>query len=48
MNAYHGGFYRNNYLEIGFDFPVLKPGDNQIELLQGDASIEFKRKDTWL
>lgn len=48
MNAYVDGFVRNNNLEIGFRLPVLEPGVNSIEQLQGDATIKVKRKDVWL
>lgn len=48
MNAFYDGFYRNNNLEIGFDFPALDIGENTVSRLQGDATISFKRKDVWL
>lgn len=48
MNANLDGFVRNKNLKAGFNLPVLEPGINEIEQLQGDAIIKIKRKDVWL
>lgn len=48
MEATYEGLPRNRHLTIGFEFPVLKPGDNVVKTISGDAKIEFKRKDRWL
>ena len=48
MSAKYDNLLRNRQLIIGFKFPILKVGANQIELLSGDATIEIKRKDCWL
>lgn len=48
MNAYFDGLIRNNKLEIGFDFPILKVGTNNIVINTGDPIIKIKRKDRWL
>lgn len=39
---------RNKQLEIGFEFPVLKPGNNSLKLNTGTCKIEVMRKDCWL
>lgn len=48
MTAIYEGLNRNRKLEIGFDFPKLKPGNNSITINTGDATIKIKRKDRWL
>lgn len=48
MNAYFDGLLRNKQLEIGFDFPILKVGTNNIVINTGDPIIKIKRKDRWL
>lgn len=48
MEATYNGMPRNRHLTIGFEFPVLRPGDNVVKQISGDATIEFKRKDRWL
>lgn len=47
-NASFGGLFRNKQLEIGFEFPTLLPGENEISKLKGNPIIEVKRKDVWL
>lgn len=39
---------RNRYLEIGFKFPIIKPGKNNIVINSGDPIIKIKNKDRWL
>ena len=39
---------RNRQLEIGYKFPTLQPGENNIIVHSGDAEIFIKRKDRWL
>lgn len=48
MNATMDGLLRNRQLEIGYDFPLLEPGINNILIHSGDAVIKVKRKDRWL
>lgn len=48
MNAYFDGLLRNKQLEIGFDFPILNVGSNDIVINTGDPIIKIKRKDRWL
>lgn len=47
-NATYNSLYRNRNLQIGFEFPKLMPGNNEIKVISGDALIKFKRKDVWL
>lgn len=42
------GLIRDRQLEIGYDFPKLKVGTNNIIVHSGDATIKIKRKDRWL
>lgn len=39
---------RNRQIEIGYKFPTIEPGENQIIIHSGDAKIQIKRKDRWL
>ncbi len=39
---------RNRNIKLGFDFPTLNPGQNNIEIKAGDSIIYIKRKDCWL
>ena len=48
MNATCDGILKNRNLEIDFEFPILKPGNNKILINSGDATIKIKRKDRWL
>lgn len=48
MEASYDNLTRNRNLEIGFKFPVLRLGSNIVKIIDGDAKIEFKRKDAWL
>lgn len=47
FNAMYQNLYRNENLEIGFDYPTLYPGENKIEILN-DVDIYVRRKDCWL
>jgi len=47
LTAKFNGLLRNSRLEIGFDFPKLKPGENNVLINSGDAVIKVKRKDRW-
>ena len=42
------GLNRNRQIEIGYDFPKLKVGDNEIIMHSGDCVIKVLRKDRWL
>lgn len=48
MNAYYDNLLRNNQLEIGFKFPTLNVGINDLIVNSGDPIIKIKRKDRWL
>lgn len=39
---------RNRQIEIGYEFPKLNAGNNEIVLNSGDCIVETKRKDRWL
>ncbi len=39
---------RNRQIEIGYEFPKLKVGNNAIQMYSGDCIIKLKRKDRWL
>ena len=47
-NAYYDGYFRNDNLEIGFEFPKLDPGENQIVTNSGDCQIQVLKKDRWI
>lgn len=42
------GLNRNRQIEIGYDFPKLKVGNNTVTINSGDCIIKAKRKDRWL
>lgn len=42
------GVNRSRNLEIGYKFPILQPGNNEITIHSGSATIKIKRKDRWL
>lgn len=42
------GLNRNRQIEIGYDFPKLKVGENDIIMHSGDCVIKVLRKDRWL
>lgn len=42
------GLNRNRNIEIGYEFPILKVGDNSIIVNSGDCTIKVRRKDRWL
>ncbi|MDE8038556.1 phage tail family protein [Erysipelothrix rhusiopathiae] len=42
------GLNRNRNLKIGWDFPILKSGNNEVRFHKGMCIVEFKRKDRWL
>lgn len=46
--ALYEGLNRNRKLEIGYEFPKLSPGENDIKMNEGDCIIKAKRKDRWL
>ncbi len=46
--ALYEGLNRNRELEIGYEFPKLSPGENDIKMHEGDCIIKAKRKDRWL
>lgn len=39
---------RNRQIQIDFEFPKLKIGENIVTINSGDCSIKIKRKDRWL
>lgn len=39
---------RNRQIEIGYKFPILKPGENKVIIHSGDAIVKIRRKDRWL
>lgn len=47
-NAYYNGLYRNENLEIDFEFPILNPGENQIAYNSGSCQLFFLKKDRWV
>ena len=46
--AEYEGLNRSRQLEIGYDFPALKTGENAITINSGACNIKIKRKDCWL
>ena len=42
------GLNRNRKIQIGYEFPKLKAGENRIKMYKGDCIIKVKRKDRWL
>ena len=42
------GLNRNRQIEIGYDFPILNVGNNDIKMHLGDCIIKVLRKDRWL
>ena len=42
------GLNRNRKMQIGYEFPKLKAGENEIKMYEGDCIIKAKRKDRWL
>lgn len=48
FDASFNNLKRNKQLTIGFDFPVIYPGLNQVKLNTGTCRIEVMRKDCWL
>lgn len=39
---------RNRQIQIDFEFPKLKIGENIVTINSGDCSVKIKRKDRWL
>ena len=46
--AKYEGLNRNRKIQIGYEFPKLKAGENKIKMYGGDCIIKAKRKDRWL
>lgn len=46
--ATYEGLNRDRQLKIGYEFPKLKAGENEIKMYKGDCIIKVKRKDRWL
>ena len=44
----YNGIDRNRQIIIGYEFPKLQPGKNNVFLHSGEAIIKMKRKDRWL
>lgn len=42
------GLNRNRQIEIGYEFPILNVGENDIIMHSGDCIIKVLRKDRWL
>lgn len=47
-NATMSGLRKNRNLEIGFEFPKLHPGINTIKIHNGDPTLSFRYKDSFL
>lgn len=47
-NVQYENLNRFNQIEIGYDFPKFKIGNNVISINSGDCTIKVKRKDRWL
>lgn len=43
----YNGLGRDRKITIGYEFPKLKVGENEIQLYSGDTEIYIKRKDRW-
>lgn len=39
---------RDRKIKMGYDFPVLNPGENKLIIHSGDAKVKIRRKDRWL
>lgn len=48
MFASYDNISRNRRLTIGYEYPILSPGSNEIVIHTGDPTIKIKRKDCWL
>ena len=46
--AEYEGLNRDRQLVIGYEFPILVPGENSVTINSGACNIKFKRKDCWL
>ncbi len=46
--ALYEGLNRNRKMTIGYEFPKLIPGSNDIKMYEGDCILKAKRKDRWL
>ena len=46
--ALYEGLNRNRKMTIGYEFPKLVPGSNDIKMYEGDCILKAKRKDRWL
>lgn len=42
------GISKSKNIEIGFEYPILKVGTNEVKINSGDCEMYFKRKDAWL
>lgn len=43
----YNGFKRDRQITIGYEFPIVNVGENEIQIYSGDAEIYIKRKDRW-
>ncbi len=48
MNASYESLLRNRNLKIGYEYPILYPGENSVIIYSGNPTIKIKRKDCWL
>lgn len=48
LGATQNGMPRNKQLRIGYDFPQLQVGDNTLQILRGNATIQVKNESRWL
>ncbi|QIK85862.1 hypothetical protein G7061_04240 [Erysipelothrix sp. HDW6B] len=47
-NALFENLLRNRQLKIGWEYPKLNVGENEVKLHSGDCNVLFRRKDRWL
>lgn len=48
MSEEYNGSQKSQNIEIGFNYPILYPGENRITIHSGNVEIYVKRKDAWL
>ncbi len=47
-NVLYEGLNRNRQIKMGYDFPILSPGENNVVVHSGNVVIKIKKKDRWL
>lgn len=48
MTEKYNGISKSRNIDIGFKYPILYPGKNELLIHSGNAEIYVKRKDAWL